>query len=43
MTMRRWMKSILEEAKNEQIDMPWSRTIRAEARTAKTAPSKAAG
>jgi len=32
MKTRRWMKTILEEAKKEQIDMPWSRNVRASRR-----------
>ncbi len=28
MKTRRWMKTVLIEAKKEQIDMPWSRKLR---------------
>lgn len=42
MKTRRWMKAILDEAKKEQVDMPWSRAKRAKRRAAKPAPVKAA-
>lgn len=29
MKTRRWMKTVLKEAKKEQIEMPWSRKNRA--------------
>jgi hypothetical protein len=43
MKTRRWMKTVLKEAKKDQVEMPWSRTKRAKARTAKPVLLKAAG
>jgi hypothetical protein len=43
MKTRRWMKTVLAEAKKEQIEMPWARSKRAKRRAAKPAPVKAAG
>lgn len=43
MKTQRWMKSVLAEARKEQIDMPWSRNKRAKRRAAKPAQTKAAG
>lgn len=40
MTTRRWMKSILAEAKKEQIEMPWARKVRAARRAEKPRRSK---
>jgi hypothetical protein len=37
------MKSVLTEAKKEQIEMPWARTKRAKRRAEKAARIKAAG
>lgn len=28
MKTRRWMETVLKEAKKEQIEMPWSRKVR---------------
>lgn len=42
MKTRRWMKTVLTEAKKEQIEMPWARAKRAEQRTAKPVQLKAA-
>jgi hypothetical protein len=42
MKTRRWMKTVLKEAKKEQIEMPWSRQKRAAARVAKPSYLKAA-
>ncbi|MCR9069730.1 MAG: hypothetical protein NXH79_12890 [Rhodobacteraceae bacterium] len=35
MKTRRWMKTILAEAKKEQKEMPWTRARRAKRRVAK--------
>ncbi|WP_255359641.1 hypothetical protein [Gymnodinialimonas phycosphaerae] len=35
MKTRRWMEKVLDEAKKEQIDLPWSRKVRAERRAEK--------
>lgn len=35
MKTRRWMKTVLKEANKEQIDMPWSRQVRAVRRAEK--------
>lgn len=43
MKTRRWMKSVLVEAKKDQIEMPWARAKRAKRRAEKPAPLKAAG
>ncbi len=43
MKTRRWMKTVLVEAKKEQIEMPWSRAKRAKRRAAKPAQAKVAG
>ncbi|MHA7887892.1 MULTISPECIES: hypothetical protein [Roseicyclus] len=43
MKTRRWMKTVLNEAKKDQVEMPWSRAKRAERRVAKTVRTKAAG
>lgn len=42
MKKRRWMKSILSEAKAEQTEMPWARRLRAERRVEKPRMIKAA-
>lgn len=42
MKTRRWMKTVLVEAKKEQIEMPWSRAKRAERRAVKPTQIKAA-
>lgn len=36
MKTRRWMKIILEEAKAEQIEKPWSRNVRKTRNVAKS-------
>jgi hypothetical protein len=43
MKTRRWMKTVLNEAKKEQVEMPWARAKRAKRRAEKQAPVKAAG
>jgi hypothetical protein len=43
MKTRRWMKTVLNEAKKEQVEMPWARAKRAERRAEKPARTKAAG
>lgn len=43
MKTRRWMKTVLIEAKKEQVDMPWSRKQRAARRAEKPRQIKAAG
>lgn len=43
MKTRRWMKTVLVEAKKEQIEMPWARAKRAKRRSAKPTLLKAAG
>ncbi len=43
MKTRRWMKTIVTEAKKEQVDMPWSRKVRAARRAEKPRLLKAAG
>jgi hypothetical protein len=43
MKPKRWMEKILEAAKDEQIEMPWSRSKRAAGRAAKPSEMKAAG
>lgn len=35
MKTRRWMKTILNEAKKEQVELPWSRKVRAARRAEK--------
>lgn len=35
MKTRRWMETVLVEAKKEQIDLPWSRKVRATRRAEK--------
>ncbi len=40
MKTRRWMKTILAEAKKEQMDMPWARKARAERRAEKPRKQK---
>ena len=35
MKTRRWMETVLNEAKKEQIEMPWSRKVRAVRRAEK--------
>ncbi|MEX3014426.1 hypothetical protein [Gymnodinialimonas hymeniacidonis] len=35
MKTQRWMKTVLNEAKKEQIEMPWSRKVRAARRAEK--------
>jgi len=42
MTKRRWMKTVLDAASEEQIEMPWARAKRAAARSAKTIALEAA-
>lgn len=42
MKSRRWMKTILTEAKKEQIELPWARAKRAKRRAAKPTQLKAA-
>jgi len=42
MKTRRWMKTVLNEAKKDQIEMPWSRTKRAEEKAVKPAAKIAA-
>lgn len=36
MKTRRWMKTILIEAKKEQVELPWSRSVRVARRAEKT-------
>ncbi|GEM_PF-2123641 len=43
MKTRRWMKSVLTEAKKDQIDMPWSRQAKAAKKTEKPKLLKAVG
>lgn len=43
MKTRRWMKTVLDEAKKEQVEMPWARAKRAKRRAGKPARIKAAG
>ncbi len=43
MKTRRWMKTVLNEAKKDQIEMPWARAKRAVRRAEKPAGKKAAG
>jgi hypothetical protein len=43
MKTRRWMKSVLTEAKKDQAEMPWARALRARRRAEKAARIKAAG
>ncbi|MEJ6394083.1 hypothetical protein V8J82_12495 [Gymnodinialimonas sp. 2305UL16-5] len=42
MKTQRWMKTILKEAKVEQIEMPWTRKARNVRRVAKSRPLTAA-
>jgi hypothetical protein len=42
MKTRRWMKSVLVEAKKDQIEMPWARATRAKRRAQKLSALKAA-
>lgn len=42
MKTRRWMKTILEEAKKEQVELPWARKKRAQRRAVKAARMEAA-
>jgi hypothetical protein len=43
MKTRRWMKTVLNEAKKEQVEMPWARAKRAKRRAEKPVAAKAAG
>ncbi len=43
MKTRRWMETVLKEAKKEQIEMPWSRKLRTVRRAEKPRQIKAAG
>jgi hypothetical protein len=43
MKTRRWMKTVLVEAKKEQIEMPWARAKRDKRRAEKPSTLKAAG
>ena len=43
MKTRRWMKTVLVEAKKEQIEMPWARAKRVKRRAEKPSTLKAAG
>ncbi|WP_224815765.1 hypothetical protein [Hasllibacter sp. MH4015] len=40
MKTRRWMKSVLNEAKKEQIELPWARQVRAARRAEKPREEK---
>ncbi len=42
MKTRRWVKTVLIEAKKVQVDMPWTRSIRAARRAEKPRLLKAA-
>lgn len=42
MKTRRWMKTVLVEAKKDQIEMPWARAKRAKRRAEKLTALKAA-
>ena len=43
MKTRRWMKTVLAEAKKDQIEMPWARAKRAAARTARPIRARKVG
>ena len=43
MKTRRWMQTVLNEAKTEQVDLPWTRKARAKRGAEAPTGAKAAG